>query len=143
MDDIEPIISSFLDTLTELQRNYQLKTDMNFVNTSKMMSTTINDLMVSITGRFESFDLSTKDMWNNISAERFRTVEQVIRSYHTSIGGILCALSVKMNTWHKLFPRNEVGGPIKRSDFIMSEMRQGIDKIQLIEDHAPQMPELT
>jgi hypothetical protein len=130
LDEIEPIISAFLDCLTELQQNHQLKTDVNFVNTSKMMSETINGLMVAITGHFENFDISTKDMWNEISAERFRAVEKVIRSYHTTIGGVLCALSVKMNAWHKFFPRKDVGGPIKRSDFIMSEMRQGIDKIQ-------------
>ena len=71
------------------------------MNTCKMMSETINGLMVAITGRFENFDLSTKDMWNNISAERFRAVEKIIRSYHTTIGGVLCALSVKMNAWYK------------------------------------------
>jgi len=142
LDEIEPIISAFLDALSELQNNYQLKTDVNFVNTSKMMSETINGLMVAITGRFENFDISTKDMWNDISAERFRAVEKVIRSYHTTIGGVLCALSVKMNAWHKLFPREDAGGPIKRSDFIMWEMRQGIDKIQKIEDQAPMMSEI-
>jgi hypothetical protein len=142
LDDIEPIISTFLDCLTELQQNYQLKTDVNFVNTSKMMSETINGLMVAITGHFENFDISTKDMWNDISAERFRAVEKVIRSYHTTIGGVLCALSVKMNAWHKIFPREDVGGPIKRSDFIMSEMRQGIDNIQMIEGQALMMSEI-
>jgi hypothetical protein len=137
LDDIEPIINTFLGCLAELQQNHQLKTDINFVNTCKMMSETINDLMVAITGRFESFDSNTKDLWDNISAERFRVVEKVIRSYHTTIGGFLCALSVKMNAWHKIFPREDVGGPIKRSNFIMSEMRQGIDNIQMIEGQAP------
>ncbi len=142
LDEIEPIISAFLDALDELQENFQLKSDVNFVRTCKMMSETINGLMVAITGRFENFDLSTKDMWNDVSAERFRAVEKVIRSYHTTIGGVLCALSVKMNAWHKLFPRKDAGGPVKRSDFIMSEMRQGIDKIQKIEDQAPMMSQL-
>lgn len=143
LDEIEPIISEFLDALDELQQNYQLKADKNFIKTSKMMGKTINGLMVATTGRFENFDVTTKDMWDNISAERFRAVEKVIRSYHTTIGGVLCALSVKMNAWHKLFPREDSGGPIKRSDFIMSEMRQGIDKIIKIEHQAPKLSDVT
>jgi hypothetical protein len=141
LDEIEPIISSFLDALDELRQNYQLKTDANFINTSNMMTSTVNGLMVAITKRFERFDRSTKDMWDNISADRFREVEKIIKSYHTTIGGELCALSVKMNAWAKIFPRADAGGPVKRSDFIMSEMRQGIDKIRKIEANAPKSTE--
>ncbi len=34
------------------------------------------------------------------------------------------------------------GGPVKRAEFIMSEMKQGIDKVQKIEDSAPMLAEL-
>ncbi len=37
---------------------------------------------------------STQDMWDNISAERFHQVEDMIESFHTTIGGELCSLSV-------------------------------------------------
>ncbi|MEQ8196171.1 MAG: hypothetical protein RIB59_16940, partial [Rhodospirillales bacterium] len=40
LDEIEPIISAFLDALAELRQNYQLKTDINFINTSNMMTST-------------------------------------------------------------------------------------------------------
>ena len=106
------------------------------------MQTMINGLMAGITGRFENFDRSTKDMWNDISAIRFRKVRDLIEKYHTTIGGVLCALSVKMDAWSNLFPDKDSGGPVKRSEFIMSEMKQGIDKIQKIEDDAPMLSEL-
>ncbi len=142
LDQIEPTIDMFLDALDEIRGNWQLKNDQNMMKTCAMMQATINGLMVAITGRFENFDRSTTDMWNNISAERFRKVEELIESYHTTIGGVLCALSVKMDAWAKLFPRKDAGGPVKRAEFIMSEMRQGIDKIQKIEDSAPMLAEL-
>ena len=142
LDQIEPTIGVFLDALDEIRGNWQLKNDQNLMKTCTMMQSTINGLMAAITGRFENFDRSTADMWNNISADRFRKVEDLIGSYHTTIGGVLCALSVKMDAWARLFPRKDAGGPVKRAEFIMSEMKQGIDKIQKIEDSAPMLAEL-
>ena len=139
LDEIEPTITMFLNALTEIRGNFQLKEDLNLMKTCKMMEETINGLMVAITGRFESFDRSTADMWSEISAERFRKVEELISSYHSTIGGVLCSLTVKMNAWSKLFPNEFAGGPIKRAEFIMIEMKQGIDNIQKIEDSAPAM----
>jgi len=142
LDEIAPIITAYLDAMEELRRNWQLRHDVNLMKTCDMMQSTINGLMVNITGRFENFDRSTMDMWNNISAKRFKRVEDLIQSYHTTIGGVLCALSVKMNAWARLFPDKDAGGPVRRSEFIMSEMKQGIEKIQTIEDEAPMLSAL-
>ena len=139
LDEIEPIITEFLNALGEIRGNFHLKNDVNLMNTCAMMESTINGLMAAITGRFENFDKSTQDMWNDISAERFRRVEELITSYHSTIGGALCSLTVKMNAWIRLFPNENAGGPMKRAEFIMSEMRQGIDNIQKIEDSAPML----
>ncbi len=142
LDRIEPTVDLFLDALDEIRGNWHLKNDRNLMKTCTMMQSTINGLMVAITGRFESFDRSTNEMWNNISAERFRKVEELIGSSHITIGGVLCALGVKMTAWARLFPKKDAGGPVRRAEFIMSEMRQGIDKIQKIEDSAPLLAEL-
>lgn len=139
LDTIAPVITQFLDTVAELKENWQLRNDPNLMKTCKMMENTINELMAAITGRFENFDRSTKDMWDEISAARFRRVEEIIKSMHTTIGGVLCSLDVKMNAWARLFPDKNSGGPVRRSEFIMSEMKQGIDKIQAIEASAPPM----
>jgi hypothetical protein len=139
LDQIEPIISGFLQTMEDLRSNWQLRNDKNLMKTCSEIEETINGLMAAITGRFENFDRSTKDMWNNISAERFRKVKELIESYHTTIGGVLCALSVKMDAWARLFPNKETGGPVRRAEFIMSEIKQGIENIQEIEDSAPML----
>ncbi len=142
LDSIEPIITEFLEAMDELRDNYQFKTDQNLLQTMDMMESTINELMAAITGRFENFERGTKHMWDNISAERFRKVEQLIKGYHTTIGGVLCSLSVKMVAWATLFPTPSVGGPGKRAEFMMSEMKQGMDNIQKIEDSAPMLSAL-
>lgn len=142
LDSIVPAIDDFLAAMGDFKNNYQLRNDKNLMKTCDFMESTINELMAGITGRFENFDRSTNAMWNNLSAERFQRVRTIIRSYHTTIGGVLCALSVKMNAWAKLFPDRKVGGPVRRAEFIMSEMKQGIDKIQKIEDSAPMLAAL-
>ncbi len=143
LDSIEPIITEYVEAMDELRDNYQFKTDQNLRNTMEEMEPTINELMAAITGRFENFERGTKHMWDDISATRFRKVEELISSYHTTIGGVLCSLSVKMDAWARLFPTATSGGPGKRAEFIMSEMKQGMDKIQKIKDSAPMLSTLS
>ncbi len=143
LEEIEPIVEIFLRSLEDIQSNYQAKTDQNLMRTCVTMHSTIKGLVMALNARFEHFDHNTKDMWDDLTAERFRQVERMIKNYHTTMGGALCALSVKMNTWDRLFPSEESGGPVRRAEFIMSDMKQGIEIIQEIEEAAskPAIPE--
>src|SRR3546814_20907071 len=123
-----PTIDDFLAAMADFKINYQLSNDANLMKTCDFLESNINELLAVITGRFENFERSTNAMWNNLSAERFQRVRTIIRSYHTTIGGVLCALSVKMNAWAKLFPDRKVGGPVRRAEFIPSEMKQEIGR---------------
>lgn len=142
LDGIEPIIGNFLESLPMIRENWQLKKDPHLMATCTMIEETVNGLMAAITGRFENFDRSTGDMWNEISAARFQKVKALIEGYHTTIGGVLCALSLTMGAWNHHFPNKDSGGPNKRAGFIMSELKQGIENIQKIEDSAPMLSEL-
>ena len=139
LDQLVPTIEQFLASMDDLRSNWQLKQDRNLMKTCLMLETTINGLMVATSGRFENFDRSTKDMWENLSAEKFAKVKELIESYHTTIGGVLCALSVKIDAWAEQFPNSEFGGPVRRAEFIMSTMKQGIESIKEIEDSAPML----
>ncbi len=132
LDSIMPAIDSFLAATKELKGNFQLKNDNNVMRTIILIEKVINNLLTNITGRFESFDRSTNDLWQNLSAERFRKVEALIKSYHTSIGGVLCALSVKMDAWSRAVPQPECRRADAPSEFVMTEMKQGIEKIKAI-----------
>ncbi len=142
LDQIEPIISEFLESIEQIRANWQLKSDLSLMKTCVYIQATINGLMAAITGRFENFDRSTENMWDNITGAKFRKVEELIESYHTTIGGVLCSLTVKMEAWKRLFPTADSGGPVKRAEFIMSELKQGMERIQSIEDSAPMTPML-
>ena len=139
LDALEPIIDEFMNSMDEIRDNFQLKTNVNMMNTCDLIEGAINELMAAISGRFETFDRYTNGMWDDLTADRFKTVKKFVEEYHTTIGGCLCALTVKMNAFAVLFPSPTVGGPIKRGEFIMSEMKQGIDKLREIQDNAPKI----
>jgi flagellar biosynthesis chaperone FliJ len=111
LDAIEPTITAFLEAMDALKDNYQFKSDQNLGKTMNEMEATINELMAAIIGRFENFERGTKHMWDEITAERFRKVEQFISSFHTTIGGVLCSLSLKMDAWARLFPTPHIWRP--------------------------------
>jgi hypothetical protein len=58
-----------------------------------------------------------------------------------TIDGVLCGLMVKMDSWDEKFP-NGPGGPASKADFILSEMRMGMNSIYNIEQSAPPIKEL-
>jgi len=137
MDSVSPIVGEFLHALLDLRKNYTLKNDVSLQKTIDMLENKVFVLDQQIRARFESFDRETQDMWDDLSVEKFRSLQKVIKSYHTILGGVLCALSVKLDAWHYLFPHKSAGGPQRRSEFIMTEMRQGMDKIKQLDTKAP------
>ncbi len=101
------------------------------------LESSLNDLVASVSGRFEAFARNTDQMWENINAERFRKVEALIKAHHSTIGGILCGVGSKMNAWRSKFHDAEAGGPISRSEIIMSDILPGLDKILKLDAASP------
>jgi len=142
LDLLLPQVQNFMTSLGDIRTNHQLRSHTNVMKTIDLTEEVMNNTLANVTGRLESFEKATQDMWRNLSAERFRKIETVIMSYHTVIGGVLCALTVKMNAWSRQFPVSASAGPVRRADFIMSDMRQGIERISAIEDARPVLAEL-
>ena len=137
MDAVSPIISDFLFAIPDLRKNYSLKNDVSLQKTINMLENKVFVLDQQIHARFESFDRETQDMWDNLSAEKFRKLQKIIKSYHTTLGGVLCSLNVKMDAWNRLFPHKNAGSPQRRAEFIMTQMRPGMDKIKPLRSEDP------
>ncbi len=133
LDHVTPAIYDFFECIADLRKSMQMRNNMQLMTACVEVQNTFSDLLTSVTGRLESFDRNTKDMWNDLSAERFRKIEAVIRTFHTMMGGILCSLTVKMDGWVALFPNRRAGAPGRRADFIMNDMRHGMKRIREIE----------
>ena len=129
----------FNDAMNELDGSYLMRNNRRLSNSIGFVREEIQDITVSLTGRFESFDLNSRKMWDNITAESFAKVKQLIQTHHMTIGGVLCGLTAKMDNWLQRFG---VGyrGMIKLAEFIMSDMIYGIERISGLEKSAPKIP---
>ena len=52
-----------------------------------------------------------------------------IEGMQVKVGSVLCGLTVKMNAWANQFPSPRAGGPGAKSDFLMTEMRPGMNEL--------------
>ena len=132
MDLLQPSMQDLLRSIDEISSNVQLKQNSSVTRGCAKMKATLTKLKKVVDSRFALFDNSSTEMWKDLDATKFRKFEAMIQSNHTMIGGVLCALTVKLDAWSKKFPDRETGGPNRRADFIISEMIQGIENIDRI-----------
>jgi hypothetical protein len=141
LDQLLPQVQNFLDGIAMVRTNHQLSQDRALMEVVNTLEANINGMLSNVTGKIESFERSTKDMWRDLTADRFQKIETLVSRYHTSIGGALCALSVKLSAWTSQFP-NATGGVGRRAAFIMSDMRQGLEHLKPAADDAPMLAAL-
>ncbi|CAA7624378.1 hypothetical protein [Magnetospirillum sp. UT-4] len=130
LDRLEPYFTACVAAMKPIRTHFQLRQNQGLMKTCDMIEDTINNMSAAITGRLEVFERRTREMWGNLNQEEFRQVKTLIERYHVTIGAVLCGLTVKMNTFARTFPRPSTGGPVKRADFMASEMIQGIEIIR-------------
>ncbi len=133
LDRLEPYFAACLEALIEIRKHFQLRKDNNLMRTCDTIEDVVNSVSAGISGRLEVFDRRTQQMWGKISQEEFREVKEMVERYHITIGAALCGLTVKMNAFGKMFPHAKAGGPVRRADFMVAEMVQGIELIRSTE----------
>jgi hypothetical protein len=125
-----PSLSAFLKSIAELKKDPTLGSDKSFLATCKAIEDRLRHIHTEARNILKMFQNQTEDMWQNLSDERFRVMEEMIEKYQSGIGGALCAVTVKMNAWDSAFPTPSAGRPSKRADFIVRNMQQGLDCIE-------------
>ena len=138
-DHIQPLASEFRNSLEELVRHPQLRQDREFVQQCTRIQEIIERVNAIIDQRFQVFDQSAQDMWSDISAERFKTVEQLILGSRAMLGAMLCGLSVCLDGWSEKFPTESAGGPFRRAEYIRNEMRFAVENIRSIKVTSPKV----
>jgi len=131
-DDIQPALEEFFDALDQIAE----APPMNRHQTANAVCAQISHIrrklkaaQLDITWVMDMFHGRTGDMWQAITAEKFRRMQSLIREYQVCIGGALCTISVKMMAWKSTFPKLEVGSIARRTDFVMSDIGPGIDAL--------------
>lgn len=130
LDCLEPLVASFVESMLEIRKNYQVRQDANLMDHIGRIEKLMTGLVTFLKRLFQDFDTQTQNLWDNLSAERFEQVKKLISDYHTTIGGVLCGLTVKMNAWIDRYPNPRSGSPVSEGEFLMTDIRQGIDNIR-------------
>ena len=130
LDQVRPVEVNVQAALAELISHPQLSLDQECVQTCKMISTTLEQALKNIHKRFELFEERTLDMWDGITADRFNEVRDFILSNHALLGGILCGLTLCMDSWAEKFPDEDSVGPFRRAEYVRNELRRGVEHVQ-------------
>lgn len=137
LDQLVPAIESFRFSLNDVRKHQQVANDAQIMDACRTVYEVLASSLGDVRSRLDYFSACTQNLWQDISAEAFQEVRTVITRSHTTIGGILCALTVKMDVWMRVFPFSEGGGVMRRVDFITNDMRRGIEKIRHVKAAAP------
>lgn len=131
LDALEPKLNSFFAAAEAISENHQLRQNANLMRTLKDLTHNFASIKATLEGHFTAFDRQTGAMWSNITAHSFHKLRTMIEGSHTTVGGVLCGLSVKLEAWHERFGTKDAG-LISQAEFIMSDMRQGMDLLLAI-----------
>jgi len=132
LDRLDPLIEGFVYAMKEMRKSFQVKNDRTLMAEMDRIEQTMNRLLQFLRRTFDDFDARSKDMWNNLSAAKFEQVKSIVENAHTTVGGVLCGLTVKMNAWVIRFPNPKSGGPGQKGEFIMTDMRPGLNEVVAI-----------
>ena len=136
LNSLIPRIVEFGESMEEFRENYELGKDKRLMRSIDFINDTLTDVTASVVTRFESFDRASETMWDNITAESFAKVKDMVRGHHVLVGTILCSLTVKMNGWQDVLDNRR--GLLRRADFVRSDMMQGMEKISKVEETVMQ-----
>jgi hypothetical protein len=117
--------------MNDLMKNHQLRNDRRLTHSIQHICEKVSTVTQSVLNRFNNFDNHSRSLWENINAESFARVKQAIQADHVAIGAVMCGLSVKMNGWQDRFGTG--GSLMRRANFVMSDMMQGMDLISAID----------
>lgn len=130
LEDVKPRVDRFVEWIENLRGFYAVRHDRAQDKILMNISRDLSEISNAITQRFDHFNEKTKNFWDDISADRFHEVRHFIADHHTTVGGILCGLTLKMDLWKERFPTDDTGGPQQRLDFVFSEIQPGLNFIK-------------
>ena len=90
---ISPQLINFLESVDEILDSAQLQQDRMIVNSCTKTRAAISKMSSLVHSRLHNFDKRAEQVWDNITARRFREFKEQVESQHTTIGEMLCVLT--------------------------------------------------
>ena len=138
LDRLRPDIEAFKRWIAEGVRESHLRNQAEVIRSCDFVEQNMDASVRFIMRRFGHFDELSRLFWIDLNPDRYAKVRQTVTNHHTTIGGMLCGLAVKMETWREEFPTG-AGSPNNRVDFLNAQMVPGLDKIRALEAGVPKI----
>ncbi len=132
-DDTEADLGALLDDLRELAHNPRLNDNARAAREIERAANKIYALHSDVANVLEQFRERTDDMWQNMSAERYRKMSRLVVDYQAKIGAILCATSVKLRAWKEQSNSPSGHSVSDRVHFATREISYGLDRLNRLE----------
>ena len=133
IDSYNEQMKDFFEWLNGLRQDPVARTNGEFKKVSIVVETAIKNTTDEVRHILEMFESRTADMWVEPSAEKFQAMKRLVFGYQCLIGGALCAVSVKLDAWDQKFRTKRPGNAQQKVDFILSEMRYGLENVERID----------
>jgi hypothetical protein len=89
----------------------------------------IRFLSSTIRVRLNSFRRAFDVFWRDMNRGTLDRLRREIEDKHEATGGMLCGLAVKMRHWSRTFGNRTAGGPGTRTQYVISEMEPGLERL--------------
>ena len=132
LDESMPLLTDFMDSAADMLKTPAIRGD---GARQRMVITTrerLGALAKDVANVLEMFRIRTTDMWEHMSKGSFDGMRNLITQYQVRIGGILCALAVKMQAWQQRCASGVKPAPGRFAEFIRSDMLIGLDRVETI-----------
>lgn len=129
-DDTEADLAEFLDDLRVLAHNPRLSSQTAAVKEIERVANKISDLHSGVANVIDRFRVRTEDMWQNISAEQYRKMSNLISDHQERIGANLCAITVKLSAWKEQATASSGEGAAEKFGFVVREISHGLENLE-------------
>jgi hypothetical protein len=87
-------------------------------------------LSTDIASVITDFKSRTNLMWEDITAERFNEMRELVLYYQVRLGGSLCAATAKICAWDERFPPDSLNSPAAQAMFLQNDMAPGLEQLK-------------
>ena len=133
-----PKLELMLEWMREVSGSSMIRNDTRMQQSFKGIDTVLSFISKNVARRFNQFDKNIVIDWDVVTVETFNMVRTLITKHHASMAEVLCGLTVKIYEWENAFP-NRGGSPDRRADFLITDIKPGLDRLHRVERGAPKL----
>jgi hypothetical protein len=135
-ENVGPDIHRFWNWLGDLKGHREVCASQGSVASCKKVEDSLTFLCGSIDERLNEFRKGFEAFWGNMNKKSFERLRRQVEGNHTSMGAVLCGVTVKMRDWSKTFPDNNTGGTQTRIKHVSTKMEPGLEQLRTAENNA-------